>query len=588
MLRHGTERARTAFAECLECSGSGADPGWKQAVAGWEALDRDAAGWSTQAEVQADPGNWPIAGAASDEDPELPEAELTLRGDIVVDGHSYGPNQLRIDVLKELRGTGDVIELHFHPEQTLAQVRAMLVDARKAGCQRVAVVAREPVYPYRRRVYWVADGSGLRANLRSDRLAVAAAARDRRGCRAGHGRACRLRIANRSKLVLLGSSATRQAMANRGLVAVALVPISIVAGVLSGIVARLVLPIVIAALYATLGGCLGLLWLIARLRPRSRRQARPARGSTRAGFRRLGCSSDLPDRALRRPPRVTSLHACSSTARTRNLPTARTSCARSAKLEAAKLRVERDAKNLLTETRKQLVGELLPVLDNVDRAIAAGEPNAVTGMQLVRRQLESVLRGYGVERIDAVGRTFDPQLHDAIATLPVTDPDQHRRVVDQIEPGYRFGDALLRPAKVVVGACAKRNIAPAEPDVVEPEPAAVSVEPERARLPALDPRYFRQPERVARPLHAPFAPFRVPHRVVAGNYPPSAWLRALRARTTPSRSRGSSPRSRRARCPSGTPLRTRSGSSSCRSPAASIAETIASVRRPRSAWPCGR
>lgn len=172
-LRHGIERARTAFAECLECSGSGADPGWKNAVSVWEALDRDAAGWSTQAEVQADPSNWPIAGAASDDDPELPEAELTLRGDIVVNGHSYGPNQLRIDVLKELRGQSDVIELHFHPEQTLAQVRAILVDARKAGCRRVAVVAREPVYPYRRRVYWVADGSGLRANLRpTDSLAL--------------------------------------------------------------------------------------------------------------------------------------------------------------------------------------------------------------------------------------------------------------------------------------------------------------------------------------------------------------------------------------------------------------------------------
>jgi molecular chaperone GrpE (heat shock protein) len=183
-------------------------------------------------------------------------------------------------------------------------------------------------------------------------------------------------------------------------------------------------------------------------------------------------------------------------------------------LEAAKARVERDAKALHAETRKQLVGELLPVLDNVDRAIAAGEPNAVTGMQLVRRQLEGVLRGYGVERIDTTGRAFDPQLHDAIATLPVTDPDQHRRVIDQIEPGYRFGDALLRPAKVVVGAYAKPAIP--EPvreqrDVFEPEPAAVSVDPQPARLPALDPRYFRQPERVVRPLREPFSPFRSPH-----------------------------------------------------------------------------
>ncbi|HEY0252100.1 MAG TPA: hypothetical protein VGC41_11275, partial [Kofleriaceae bacterium] len=45
-------------------------------------------------------------------------------------------------------------------------VRAVLMDAKKAGVQRVAVVAREQVYPYRRRVYWIADGQGLRANLR--------------------------------------------------------------------------------------------------------------------------------------------------------------------------------------------------------------------------------------------------------------------------------------------------------------------------------------------------------------------------------------------------------------------------------------
>ena len=177
-------------------------------------------------------------------------------------------------------------------------------------------------------------------------------------------------------------------------------------------------------------------------------------------------------------------------------------------LEAAKARVERDAKLVASETRKQLVAELLPVLDSVDRAIASGEPTAASGMQLVRRQLESVLRGYGVERIDATGHTFDPQLHDAVATAPVTDAAHHRHVIDQISPGYRFGDALLRPAKVVVG-----TFEPTE--VVEPEPAAVNVEPEpepEASTPRLDPRFFRQPERAPRPMHAPFAPFRIPHR----------------------------------------------------------------------------
>ena len=177
-------------------------------------------------------------------------------------------------------------------------------------------------------------------------------------------------------------------------------------------------------------------------------------------------------------------------------------------LEAAKSRVERDAKLVASETRKQLVSELLPVLDSVDRAIAAGEPTAVAGMQLVRRQLEGVLRGYGVERIDATGHTFDPQLHDAVATAPVTDPKQNRHVIDQIAPGYRFGDALLRPAQVVVGTYDV-------PVVVEPEPAAVNIEPEpepEPFAPRLDLRFFRQPERAPRPMHAPFAPFRVPHR----------------------------------------------------------------------------
>ncbi|HEY3805742.1 MAG TPA: nucleotide exchange factor GrpE [Kofleriaceae bacterium] len=181
-----------------------------------------------------------------------------------------------------------------------------------------------------------------------------------------------------------------------------------------------------------------------------------------------------------------------------------------AELEAAKARVERDAKNVLADTRKRLVAELLPVLDNVDRAIAASnDPGAVAGMQLVKRQLEAVLRGYGVERIDATDHPFDPHVHDAVTTIPVTDPAQHRRVVDQIEPGYRMGDALLRPAKVVVGALAK----PAEPEVIDPEVVEPPARPRATDLPRLDPRYFRQPYRhPTEQPRDPFAALRVPTR----------------------------------------------------------------------------
>jgi hypothetical protein len=162
-LRRGMERARNAVTECLACRDSDA---WKQTVRAWEKLDREAAESMPDIERRANPDNWPISGAAADDDPGLPVAQLSTRGDLIVGGRSYGPNQQRIQVLAELRGDGEVLALHFHPDTTLAQARAVLVDARKAGAKRVAVIAREPFYPYMRKAYWVADGYGLRANLR--------------------------------------------------------------------------------------------------------------------------------------------------------------------------------------------------------------------------------------------------------------------------------------------------------------------------------------------------------------------------------------------------------------------------------------
>lgn len=125
-------------------------------------------------------------------------------------------------------------------------------------------------------------------------------------------------------------------------------------------------------------------------------------------------------------------------------------------LEAAKRRVERDAAAVQEETRAKLVSELLPVLDNFDRAIEVAEkhgdaPSVVEGMQLIRRQLATVLEGFGLVRFDAVGTPFDPMVHEAVEMAAVDDPSQNRMVVAQREPGYKFGDRLLRAAKVVVG-----------------------------------------------------------------------------------------------------------------------------------------
>jgi molecular chaperone GrpE (heat shock protein) len=130
-------------------------------------------------------------------------------------------------------------------------------------------------------------------------------------------------------------------------------------------------------------------------------------------------------------------------------------------LEAAKARVERDAQRAADELRGKLVLDLIPVLDNLDRTIAAATvqgdaPAVVDGVRLVRAQMEQLLVRYGVERIDAKHQPFDPAIHDALSVVPVSHPASHGVVIDQIEPGYRFGDRLLRPAKVVVGRLAHR------------------------------------------------------------------------------------------------------------------------------------
>jgi molecular chaperone GrpE (heat shock protein) len=132
-------------------------------------------------------------------------------------------------------------------------------------------------------------------------------------------------------------------------------------------------------------------------------------------------------------------------------------------LEAAKSRVERDARAVLDETKRSLLSELLPVLDNFDRAIAVASSNGdapavVEGVRMVHRQLDQVLEGYGLVRFDAVGETFDPSIHDATQVLLVEDPARDGTVVEQLQPGYRFGSRLLRAAKVIVGRFHERNM----------------------------------------------------------------------------------------------------------------------------------
>ena len=100
-----------------------------------------------------------------------------------------------------------------------------------------------------------------------------------------------------------------------------------------------------------------------------------------------------------------------------------------------------------------LVRELLPVVDNLERALeSAGEEASLSeGVRLVLTELRGVLARNGVEPIEPAGEQFDPTVHEAISTRQAdgTDPGV---VVDVVEKGYRLSGTVVRPARVVVSA----------------------------------------------------------------------------------------------------------------------------------------
>ena len=100
-----------------------------------------------------------------------------------------------------------------------------------------------------------------------------------------------------------------------------------------------------------------------------------------------------------------------------------------------------------------LTKELLPALDNLDRAIgaAAEEDPLLEGVRLVRSELGAGLARAGIESYSPIGEPFDPALHEAVATAPASaDGCSSGTVVEVYQAGYRLGANVIRPARVVV------------------------------------------------------------------------------------------------------------------------------------------
>lgn len=127
-----------------------------------------------------------------------------------------------------------------------------------------------------------------------------------------------------------------------------------------------------------------------------------------------------------------------------------------AEIEAAGKRLAAASAKELEQRTRNLLESFLPVIDDLDRAIAAAKPkpdaaDVVEGLGLVRRGVLTRLGQFGVVHAPALGETFDPLRHEAMAMVPVSDPAQDGRVIDVMREGYLIGDDTLRPAGVAVG-----------------------------------------------------------------------------------------------------------------------------------------
>jgi molecular chaperone GrpE len=117
-----------------------------------------------------------------------------------------------------------------------------------------------------------------------------------------------------------------------------------------------------------------------------------------------------------------------------------------------KKRAAREREEYVTLANERLLKELLPVLDDLERALGAAEQHEEAqleeGVRLVHRSLASLLERNGIAVIETEGK-FDPHVHEALLSQPAEDKESGD-VLDVIQKGYRLGDRVVRPARVIV------------------------------------------------------------------------------------------------------------------------------------------
>ncbi|HLY85686.1 MAG TPA: nucleotide exchange factor GrpE [Gaiellaceae bacterium] len=124
-----------------------------------------------------------------------------------------------------------------------------------------------------------------------------------------------------------------------------------------------------------------------------------------------------------------------------------------ADFENYKKRVARERQEYVALANERLIAELIPILDDLERALAAAEEHKEAqleeGVRLVHRSLAGLLERHGVKPIETEGQ-FDPHVHEALLSQP--SPAAEGSVIDVVQKGYKLGDRVVRAARVVVAA----------------------------------------------------------------------------------------------------------------------------------------
>ncbi len=121
-------------------------------------------------------------------------------------------------------------------------------------------------------------------------------------------------------------------------------------------------------------------------------------------------------------------------------------------------RTTKDRLDWMQTASKELVVSLLPVLDDMERALKSmenlseTEKKAVEGFDLIHKKMAGIFQKTGLKAMESIGEVFDADIHEAITQFPAPTPDMKGKVIDEVEKGYYLNDKVIRFARVVVGS----------------------------------------------------------------------------------------------------------------------------------------